>query len=199
MYYDPQIRGLRRTVDADTEPVTTAEAKTHLRIDHTDDDTYIGSLITAARNIAENYTNRAFYTQTWVQTMSYFPREILELKRGYVQSVSSLKYYNDANSQVTWASSNYTVNTSGDIGYIDADNDFPTDLYDRSDAIEITYVSGWSQIADIPQAIKQAILLIVGHLYENRQDVIVGSQVNQLPLASQYLLNPYTIHHVYGL
>jgi uncharacterized phiE125 gp8 family phage protein len=195
--YTSQKRGLKRTVEPTSEPVTTAEAKTHLRVDHSDDDTYIASLISAARTIAENYTNRSFFTQTWVKTMSYFPYpEVLELQRGYVQSVSSLKYYDESNSQQTWNSANYTVNTSGDIAYLEADTDFPSDLYDRTDAVEVTYLTGWDDVADIPAAIKHAVLMIVGHLYENRQDVVVGSQVNQMPKSSEYLLDPYKIHFI---
>ncbi len=46
------------------EPLTVAEAKAHLRVDHTSDDSYIESLIKAARVTCENFQNRAYITQT---------------------------------------------------------------------------------------------------------------------------------------
>jgi hypothetical protein len=55
------------------EPVTLAFAKQHLRVDFTDDDTLITAYITAARQYCEKYTRRAFFTQSWLRTLDYFP------------------------------------------------------------------------------------------------------------------------------
>jgi len=129
--------------------------------------------------------------------MEFFPYGDIELRRGPLQSVNSLKYYNESNVLTTWDASNYLIAEELDVPVIDSDNDWPTDLFDRTDAVEITYITGYDDVADIPQAIKQAILMIVGHLYENRQDVIVGSQVNAMPLSSRSLLDPYKIYHFY--
>ena len=43
----------------------------------------------------------------------------------------------------------------------------------------------------INPAIQAALLLIVGHLYANREDVVVGLSAAQLPSGAQYLLQPY--------
>lgn len=43
----------------------------------------------------------------------------------------------------------------------------------------------------INAAIQAALLLIVGHLYANREDVVVGVSATQLPNGAQYLLQPY--------
>lgn len=45
----------------------------------------------------------------------------------------------------------------------------------------------------INAAIQAALLLIVGHLYANREDVVAGVSVAQLPNGSQYLLMPYRV------
>jgi uncharacterized phiE125 gp8 family phage protein len=189
--------GLKRSVDSVGDyPVTVSEAKSHLRIDSSDDDSYISALVGAARNIAENYTNRSFYTQTWVMTLPYFPYGSIELKRGEVQSITSLKYYDSDNSLQTWDATNYRLDNSSDIGLIEPSDGWPSNVYERSNAVEITYITGWTSHTLIPSAIKQACLLIIGHLYENRQDVVIGSQVNEMPQASKYLLDPYRIYHV---
>jgi Phage gp6-like head-tail connector protein len=55
------------------EPVTLDQAKLHLRVDFDDDDTLITALITAAREYAERRTRRAFFNQTWMRTLDFFP------------------------------------------------------------------------------------------------------------------------------
>ena len=42
-----------------TEPVTSTEAKAHVRVIGTTDDTLIAALISSAREFAEHYTGRA--------------------------------------------------------------------------------------------------------------------------------------------
>lgn len=45
----------------------------------------------------------------------------------------------------------------------------------------------------ITSAIKSAILLILGHLYENREDVVIGLTVASLPSGAKALLQPSRI------
>ena len=60
-------------------------------------------------------------------------------------------------------------------------------------AIIITFVTGYANAAAVPMPIIQAMKFIIGHHYENRQDVITAMAVNEVPLASQYLLNNFRI------
>jgi len=55
------------------EPVSLTLAKQHLRVDFTNDDTYIPVLITAAREWCEVYMHRHIFNQTWQRTLDYFP------------------------------------------------------------------------------------------------------------------------------
>ncbi len=55
------------------EPISVIEAKNHLRVDFNDDDDYIAALISASRDYAESFTNRALLTQTWQLTFDHFP------------------------------------------------------------------------------------------------------------------------------
>jgi len=57
----------------------------------------------------------------------------------------------------------------------------------------VEYNAGIAAAEDIPAPVKAAALLIIGHLYENRQDVVVGRTANELPKSSEYLLNPYKL------
>ena len=190
--------GIKRTISPASEPVTLTEAKAHLRIDHTDDDTYITALISAARGSAEEYTQSSFFTQTWVKSKWFFS-EMIALPRGPVASITSVKYYDQSNTLQTLDAANYFLTSPDITSYLqEIVSGWPSSLYDRADAVQIEYVTGFASVNDIPQDIKHAILMIVGHLYENRQDVVVGSQVNSMPQSSKYLLTPYRIYHVAG-
>ena len=61
------------TVQPSVEVISLALAKTQLRVDFPDDDILITGLITAARQWAEAYTRRAFFTQTIVLSLDQFP------------------------------------------------------------------------------------------------------------------------------
>src|SRR5262245_32806492 len=79
-----------------TEPVTRTEAKAHLRVDFTTDDTYIDDLIATARHEAEKWARRALITQTLELRMPYWPNAYsLALPRSPVQSITSITYTDD--------------------------------------------------------------------------------------------------------
>lgn len=185
---------LKRTSAPASPIVTLDEAKTHLRVDHTDDDTYITALVDAAISVAENYTERSFFTQTWTLKLDDFPTDYIELIRGPIASVTSVKYYNSDNTLTTIDSADYRVDTYSTVARIEHTDTWPT-TYDRIDAVEVVFVAG-QLVADVPDDIKTAVKLIVGHLYQNRQDVITGTQVNQIPMGSRYLLDPYKVYYV---
>lgn len=55
------------------EPVSISLAKKQLRVDISDDDFLIETYISVAREYCEEYTNRAFYPQTWQLSLDSFP------------------------------------------------------------------------------------------------------------------------------
>jgi len=106
-------------------------------------------------------------------------------------SVTHVKYYDTSDSETTWNSSNYNVGKfMNQKGFIEIKDGVSTpSLYKRDDAIEIQFKCGYgTSSSDVPDAIKQAILLIVGKMYELRED-----SVSRLPKASEYILEPYRI------
>jgi uncharacterized phiE125 gp8 family phage protein len=186
--------GLKRISAPASPVVTTQEAKDHLVVDHTDHDTMIQGLVSSATAIAENYTQSSFFTQTWELKLDKFPSDFIELRRGPVASVTSVKYYNADNTLTTLATANYRVDSYSSIGRIEHITTWPS-TKTRIDSVEVIYVCGRA-VADIPEDIKSAIKLIVGHLYQNRQDVITGTQVNQIPFGAKALLDPYRVYYV---
>lgn len=157
-----------------TEPVTLAEAKAHLRADGSDDEAYITTLITAARQAAENYTRRAFITQAWQYSCDRLSSTV-RLPRQPIQNVSSVTI-----DGTTLSADSYDVDiASGRIK--------PLARYAADDigGIVITYTAGYGDLAsDVPAQISQAILLTIGHLYENRES-------QEMPGTVKLLLGPY--------
>lgn len=176
-----------------TEPLTTSEAKSHVRVDHTDDDTFIDSLITAVRVAVENETNRKMISQTWKIAYPHFHDPMI-LPFADLTSVSSITYYDQANAQQTLSTDVYEVDTQSMVGQIHLGyaQVWPT-TYLRHDAVEITYVVGYADASSVPQPLKQAMLLMLGHYYENRESVAVGVNTMEIPMAYKHLLSPYRV------
>lgn len=172
------------------EPVTTAEAKLHCRVDHPDEDTYIGSLITAARVYSEQYTGRAFVNTTFDMKIDSFPGggycpwdeyapwpDTIYIPRPLLQSVTSITYTDTDGTSQTFSSSLYSVDTSSLPGRITLayGESYPATRQIHH-AVTIRFVGGYGSAAsNVPQTIKQAVLLLVGHWYENRETSVTGT------------------------
>ena len=191
--YVPYGKLVLKTAPASTA-ISLAEAKAFLRIDsdYDDDDNYITSLINVATGVVEEFTRRRLITQTYNIFFDEFPPYI-DLQVGEVASVTHVKYFDTDNTEQTLATSEYDVDTKIRPGriYQSNDGDFPN-TYDKPNAVEVEFVVG-GDATDIPSTIVQAIYIIVGRYYENRQDVVLGTQVQELPLMVEHLLTPYRL------
>lgn len=149
------------------EPVSAVTAKTYLRIDHTDDDVLIAMLLKAAREQGEMLARRAFITQTLEQTLDDWPSDLLlTILRPRLQSVTSVKYLNDAGVEATWT--DYAVDIKSEPGKI-IFHSLPSTSLLESGAITVRFVAGYGATdADVPNCIKQAILQLVAYWYEDR-------------------------------
>lgn len=205
------------------EPVSLQLAKQHLRVDFPDDDTLITGLITAARQYCEKKTNRAFFTQTWLRTLDFFPlygrldssrgpaerdtwpygtwywdRVSIDLPHNAVQSVTSISYF-DGCETVTLPANSYNVDiTSKPARILPAQGMFWPILNNYiPGSVQITYIAGsygdGVTINTCPMTIVQAMLLLIGHWYEHREAV---SELNlkNVPLAVDALLEMEKVH-----
>ncbi len=183
--------------DGGTGIITTAEAKTHLKVDTTADDTLIGNLIAAAVQSAQIFTNRFFITTQITQYGDKWD-DIKVLFKSKVSTVQTVKYYDSDNSLQTLSTDIWLADTKHQPARrgLKPNKDFPQ-LADRINAIEVQYKVGYGDTAaDVPQGIKQACLLTIGNWYQNRQEVIVGRIATELPKSAQYLLEQYKVQTV---
>lgn len=173
--------------------VPTGDAVRHCRVDPTDGDTAttIASLVQAATSYIENKLEYALVSQTWRQDFCSFDDDTLRLMRVPVVSITSVTYYDANNASQTLASSVYTVLTDslGPYLALKADQEWPT-IYDRSDALSITYVAGFGTASQVPDDIKHAAKMLVSHWNENRE-AAGPKEMAAVPLAVDALLMPY--------
>jgi len=159
---------------ATLEPITLAQAKQHLRVDGSDEDGLISSLITAARLMVEARTDRALLTQSWILHLAPSER-FRDLPLKPVQRIVAV--------QVEGAVSQaYQTKKRGEA--------LALRLNDPTLEAEVEFVAGYGDLAtQVPETLRQAILQLTAFWFENRGSAaMIGSQ---MPKSVQALLAPY--------
>lgn len=189
------------------EPVTLAEAKSHCRVDTSDDDTLLEGLIKATRQYLDGQTgwlNRALCTQTWDLYLDAFPSAEIRIPLPPLQSVTHVKYDDVNGVEQTVSSTDYDVDKVDGLspGYVVPASSFswPT-TYDAINAVRVRFVAGWATdggspaVAQTPWPIKHAIKMMVSDMYENRESVVIGTISSRVPVATavENLLLPWWV------
>jgi uncharacterized phiE125 gp8 family phage protein len=190
-----QYRSLTRATPPAVEPVSVSEAKAHLRVDISDDDSYISTLITAAREWCEQYLDRTLINTQWTMRLDSFPYEI-ELPRPPIATSGtatavSLTYTLGDDSTATLSTTAYRVDrhsTPGVVRQLRAGT-WPANLDDYN-AVAVTWWAGYGPAgSSVPAAIRHAILMLVGHWYESRSSVLTGSISKEIEFGVKSLLD----------
>lgn len=181
------------------EPITLEEAKVHLRVVDDEDDLLIMSLITAARQYAEQITQRSLCTQTWQLTADAFPGPSLMgvpygrvfgipahaflLERGPVQSVTSIKYDDMAGVEQTMPPAQYKAELASEPARVTPvfGQIWPINL-PQIGSVRVRYVAGYGGPEDVPAGIRQWMLMRIGALYEHREEVAAMNRGTLQPL-----------------
>jgi uncharacterized phiE125 gp8 family phage protein len=201
MYLDPNtnIQGdLVLTVDATVDVVSVAEIKSHLRIDTSDEDTLLGLYIDSATEMAENYCGRHFITHEYklyfnevVQKASLiFPDCTLVTQSGQ-NDHRSVWYINASGTEIGSDNAFIDAYSNPSIAYLSSDFTNTTLKDNAANVFWFNFKTGFGDAAtNVPQAIKQAIKLIVSDMYYFRED-----RKRSFPMASEILLQPYKCYH----
>lgn len=155
-----------------TCPFELAEMKTFLRVDSTDEDTLIASLMLAATEFCENFQQRTFITRTRYLYLDSF-QLIIQPPYSPLVTITSIKYYDTAGALQTLDSAYYTVDTKSEPGrVVEAYNYYWPSTYDILNAVIVEYTSGYGAAsANVPDDIKAQIMIIVRYLYERGGDL----------------------------
>lgn len=175
-----------------TEPISTTEAKLHCRIDQTTEDTLIARLITVARLHCEDVARRKFITQTLTGGLECWPHDgLIELPLLPAQSITSITYVDINGNSATLSASVYGFDTKRGRIYLKDGQAWPTVQLRTFDPITVTWVAGYGAAGtNVPARYLQAILLMIGHLYENREAAMIQAGLTPVitPLAVDALL-----------
>ena len=161
-------------------PISLADAKAQTRVDHNDEDVLIQHYIDAATSLLDGPTGilgRCLVTQIWRMGIDKLTGPIL---LPFPDSSIDSAVFSDA--------------VGGDLDYHIALQDQrlllrPSSGHGRP--VAITFTAGYGAAADVPAAIRQAMLLLVGQWYDNREAVTVGAAGSPMPMAVDALLAPY--------
>lgn len=158
-------------------PVSLAEAKAHLRVEHSEDDTYITNCIaTAVARIdgRNGWLRRSLVNRTYQLFLPWFPvARCIPLPLPPLSSVTSIKYQDQSDVEQTFSAASYQAVKNEDEGYIylKTGESWPGNTYERPDAVKIEFVAGYGATgAAVPENIRHAILIEIGHLYAARGD-----------------------------
>lgn len=172
------------------EPISVAEAKDHLHIDHDADDAWLLMAIRAARARAEELLGRALATQTLEAAWDGWPGRFLVLPKPPLQSVTSIKYTDENGTEATVSSADYLVDTRSTPGRVilKADKNWPAVTLLEANGVVARYVAGYAHPGQIPDDIRAALLLWLGEMYEYRENAVAAGSLTAIPNAAEKLL-----------
>jgi uncharacterized phiE125 gp8 family phage protein len=181
-----------------TDPITLAETKGWCRVDFDDDNQTLTNLIrTAVKRLDGPYglLGRALITQTWELVLDAFPSGIIDVPLPPLQQVVSIKYDDENGDEQTLATSAYTVDIASDPGRIESGDDGWPATLDRIAAVRIRFIAGFGDdVTDLPEPLRTAIMMHVGHLFEHRESVMLGTGfVTEVPQGYDDLIRDYRV------
>jgi uncharacterized phiE125 gp8 family phage protein len=177
------------------EPIALAEAKSFLRIEHDGDDDVIAALISGARIHVEAATRRALIAQTWRHVRDAWPADgRLKILPAPLREIVAARVYNSAGVAQDIDLQAFVADTTAAPGTI-AFASWALPPPGRAVAgIEIDIETGYGDAAsNIPDALRQAVRLLVAHWYENRGLTAIGHAVAVLPASVAALIAPYRV------
>lgn len=171
------LRDVTTTVAPSATIVTLQAAKDYLRVDYSEDDTLIQSLIDTARIRLEQYASVAMTART-LKVVAYVD-EFIELPYAPINNISLVEYW-DGEAWVAMVVGDYRV-----IG------DTYKKVYFTSPIMSdfrFTYTCGY---ATTPESMKTALLKMVGDLYEYRESSVESSKPSANLTTAYELMKPY--------
>ena len=201
--------GFKVIYEPTAELLTLDEVRLHLRLDAYDspaahpDDPIVTALIAAAREFAENYTGRSLALRTVELTLDAFPAcRNIPLTMPPLFAVEFVRYIDSDEVEQTFTG--WTLNDYVTPARIELDPgiEWPA-TFTQVNAVRVRLQTGYMAADEspsgtaLPKSVRQAMLLVIGHMYENREASSVVS-LNELPLSVTALLQPYRLYTAHG-
>lgn len=176
------------------EPVTLAEAKAWLRLDDSDEDTLVTTLVTAARLHVEAVTGLALITQSWRLVRDGWPLDgTVRLPVSPLQSLTSITTYDAEGTATTLALDGVLTDAAGNPAAVILPAGFGAGTVLRPrQGIEIDYVAGFGDDgASVPAPLRQALLTLLAYWFENRDAVVMAGAGSIIPQNFDLMVAPH--------
>jgi uncharacterized phiE125 gp8 family phage protein len=167
-------------VAPDRYPIPVEWARAQCRLSHFDEDDHLDRLIGSVAHEFESTTGIQCLNATWTWTLDEFPDGDFELPVYPLSSVTSIQYIDTAGATQTLAASVYDSDANANPPRIALayNQSWPTTRGDIN-AVTVTYVAGYgTDAASVPDTIRQALLMRVADLFENRGDAETRAAAN---------------------
>lgn len=179
------------------EPLTVAELKARLRVDHSAEDTLIEAFGKAARELIEGWTGCRMMTRTEYLYLDDFPPcDGIVIPVAPVTAVASVKLYDEDDAATTMDTADYMVDLKGHVAAVrlKAGKSWPTIAAEEraANAVEVAFTSGYASAGAVPERLKTALHLLTGHLYEHRE-ATTPLTITELPVGLQAVIQPFVV------
>lgn len=178
------------------EPLTLAEVKEHLRLDANDEDTLLGSLIRTARDHLERETALCLVTQSWRLYLDRWPRDgIVRIARSPVQAIENIRIHDAEGTPVDVPLEDHLLDGEGRPARLWLRNAPPP--AQAVNGIEIDFRAGYGEAGtDVPDTLKRAMLLHVGHMFAFRGVISPDQQPAGVPDSYERLTAPFRLRRL---
>ncbi len=174
------------------EPVSLAEAKSWLRLDSTEEDGLVTALITAARLSIEAASRRLMISQTWRLVLDFWPVDgVLKVQISPFKSLLAVRAFDMNGVAANYDPAGFILDKASEPARLMALNNIAPVTARPFAGIELDVQLGYGPAGtDVPQPLRQAMLLLVALWFENRGDGIGGAGV-ALPPDIHTLIAPF--------
>jgi uncharacterized phiE125 gp8 family phage protein len=174
------------------EPLSLADAKAFLRVEHGDDDALIAALIAAARGHIEAFARCALIAQTWRLTLDRWPESgRIRPRIGPLRALAAARLRDEADIATEIETGGFVIDRAA--GGIAAP---PWALPSPRRAvagIELDLEVGFGDAADVPPLLAQALRMLVAHWYENRGLIAIGQSVAMMPASVNAMIASHRV------
>ena len=175
-------------VTAPTEyPVSLAEAKAALLVDHSADDALIARLVAAATDEAERQAARSLCTRTVDLVLDAWPVDgVIRLEYPPVQSITSVTYYDEDNDAAAMPATDYIsiLDVTPPIVMLAKNASWPSATLRAVAPIRVRYEAGYGAAAAVEPRYKALVLGLIAVDYENREAISQQGNVQRDRLVS---------------
>ena len=175
------------------QPIEISAVKEHLYIVDTDEsrDTYLIDIQDSAVDQFQSETDYQVMEATYKLTLPCFPYNYIEIPLIPVSSITTFSYYTDQTSTDTLVENTdfYMVKTDRSARLYSFSS-WPGSG-DRADAVQITFVVGHATKKEVPKRLIHGLKFLIGHYNENRQNVVVGPNVQKIPESYHSIIDKF--------